>query len=47
LRFDPNKYKWTWFEEPDLNNETTAIAIYEKDFPNSIIKQLKREELLK
>ena len=46
-RFDPSKYKWIWFEEPDLGNKTTAIAIYEKDFPSSIIKQLNKEQLLK
>ena len=36
-----------WFDEPDLNNKTTAIAIYAKDFPSSIKKDLKKEELLK
>ena len=46
-RFDPSKYKWTWFDEPDLDNQTTAIAVYEKDFPSSIIQKLKKEELLK
>lgn len=46
-RFDPSKYKWTWFEEPDLDNKITAIAIYEKDFPSSIIRELKKETLLK
>lgn len=45
-RFDPSKYKWTWFEEPDLDNKTTAIAIYEKDFPSSIKKELQKEQLL-
>ena len=46
-RFDPSKFKWTWFDEPDLNNKTTAIAIYEKDFPGIIKRKLKQEKLLK
>ena len=46
-RFDPSKYKWMWFNEPDLGNKTTAIAIYGKDFPSSIIQKLNREQLLK
>ena len=46
-RFDPCKFKWMWFDEPDLDNNTTAIAIYAKDFPSSIKKDLKKEELLK
>lgn len=25
--------RWTWFDEPDLDNKTTAIAIYPNDFP--------------
>jgi hypothetical protein len=45
-RFSPNKYQWTWFDEPDLNNQTTAIAIYEKDFPGFIRRKLKQEKLL-
>ena len=45
-RFDPSKFKWTWFDEPDLNNKTTAIAIYEKDFPGCIKRKLKQEKLL-
>ena len=45
-RFDPSKFKWTWFDEPDLGNRTTAIAIYEKDFPGFIRKKLKQEKLL-
>ena len=35
-----------WFNEPDLNNKTTAIAIYAKDFPSCIKKELKQENLL-
>jgi len=46
-RFDPSKYKWVWFDEPDLGNKTTAIAIYANDFPSSIIQKLNREQLLK
>lgn len=46
-RFDSSKYKWTWFEEPDLGNKTTSIAIYANDFPSSIIHQLNKEQLLK
>ena len=46
-RFDPTKYKWMWFDEPDLGNKTTAIAIYANDFPSSIIQKLNREQLLK
>lgn len=45
-RFSPSKYQWTWFDEPDLNNKTTAIAIYEKDFPGFIRRKLKQEKLL-
>ena len=44
--FDPSKYKWTYFIEPDLGNKMTAIAIYENDFPCSIKQKLKREKLL-
>jgi len=36
---------WTWFEEPDLNNKTTAIAIYPKSFPKEIQKELNKEKL--
>lgn len=46
-RFDPCKYKWMWFDEPDLDYKTTAIAIYADDFPSSIIHQLNKEQLLK
>lgn len=46
-RFDPGKYKWVWFDEPDLDYKTTAIAIYANDFPSSIIHQLNKEQLLK
>ena len=35
-----------WFNEPDLDNKTTAIAIYAKDFPSYIKKELKQENLL-
>lgn len=45
-RFDPCKFKWMWFNEPDLDNKTTAIAIYTKDFPSCIKKELKQENLL-
>lgn len=45
-RFDPGKFKWMWFNEPDLDNKTTAIAIYAKDFPSCIKKELKQENLL-
>jgi len=45
-RFSPSKYQWTWFDEPDLDNKTTAIAIYEKDFPGFIRRKLKQEKLL-
>lgn len=44
--FDPSKYKWTYFTEPDLDNKLTAIAIYEKDFPGIIKRKLKNEKLL-
>jgi hypothetical protein len=46
-KFDPNNFRWTYFREPDLDNKITAIAIYEKDFPSSIIKELMKEKLLK
>lgn len=46
-RFDPCKYKWMWFDEPDLDYKTTSIAIYANDFPSSIIHQLNKEQLLK
>ena len=46
-RFDPDKYKWMWFDEPDLDYKTTSIAIYANDFPSSIIHQLNKEQLLK
>lgn len=46
IKFDPAKYQWTWFTEPDLDNKMTAIAVYEKDFPCSIRSKLKREKLL-
>ena len=45
-RFDPSKFKWTWFDEPDLGNKTTAIAIYANDFPGFIKKDLNKEKLL-
>ena len=45
-RFDPCKFKWMWFDEPDLDNKTTAIAIYVKDFPKNIKRNLKNERLL-
>lgn len=45
-RFDPTKFKWMWFDEPDLGNKTTAIAIYAKDFPYEIRYKLKKEKLL-
>jgi hypothetical protein len=43
--FDPNHYKWTYFTEPDLDNKLTAIAIYEKDFPENIKRKLKKLKL--
>lgn len=46
-KFDPDKYKWMWFDEPDLDYKTTSIAIYANDFPSSIIHQLNKEQLLK
>ena len=46
-RFDPCKFKWMWFDEPDLNNKTTTIAIHADDFPGFIKRDLKKEELLK
>ena len=46
-RFDQDKYKWMWFDEPDLDYKTTSIAIYANDFPSSIIHQLNKEQLLK
>ena len=46
-QFDPSKYKWTYFTEPDLDYKMTSIAIYEKDFPGIIKKKLKNEKLLK
>ena len=45
-RFDPHEYKWTWFDEPDLDYKTTSIAVYEKDFPGNIKRKLKNENLL-
>lgn len=45
-RFDPSKFKWTYFDEPDLDNKTTSIALYENDFPCSIKSKLKKERLL-
>ena len=45
--FDPSKYKWTYFREPDLDYKMTSIAIYENDFPNFIKRKLKQENLLK
>lgn len=47
INFDPSKYQWVHFNEPDLDNKITAIAIYEKDFPNSIQIKLKHEKLFK
>lgn len=46
-KFSPSEYQWMWFDEPDLGNKTTAIAVYEKDFPSSIKRKLYREQLLK
>lgn len=46
-RFDPSKFKWTWFDEPDLDNKTTSIAIYVNDFPGTIKRKLQNEKLLK
>ena len=46
-RFDPSKFKWTWFDEPDLDNKTTSIAIYANDFPGTIKRKLQNEQLLK
>ena len=43
--FDPSKYKWSYFIEPDLGNKMTAIAIYEKDFPENIKRKLKKLKL--
>ena len=45
-RFSPGEFQWTWFDEPDLGNKTTAIALYEKDFPSFIRRKLKKEKLL-
>ena len=45
-RFDPNHFQWVYFNEPDLDNKMTAIAVYENDFPNSIVRKLKSEKLL-
>jgi len=45
--FDPSKYKWSYFIEPDLGNKMTAIAIYENDFPGIIKRKLKNSQLLK
>lgn len=45
-RFDPSKYKWTYFTEPDLDYKMTSIAIYENDFPSFIKRKLKMEKLL-
>ena len=56
LSVDINKWKtlldntetlYSEFHEPDLDNRLTSIAIYEKDFPSSIIRELKKETLLK
>ena len=44
--YDPSRFKWAMFREPDLDNKTTAIAIYAKDFPSCIKKELKQEKLL-
>ena len=46
-KFDPSKYKWTYFTEPDLDYKMTSIAIYENDFPSFIKRKLKQENLLK
>ena len=46
-QFDPSKYKWTYFTEPDLDYKMTSIAIYENDFPSFIKRKLKQENLLK
>ena len=45
-RFDPSKYQWTWFDEPDLNNKTTAIAIHENSLTDYLKHIIKKEELL-
>lgn len=46
-KYSPCEYKWIWFDEPDLGNRTTAIAIYPNDFPEFIQHKLSREPLLK
>ena len=43
--FSPCDYKWIWFNEPDLNNKTTSIAIYPNEFPKEIQKKLDKEKL--
>lgn len=47
LHYSPSEYKWIWFDEPDLGNRTTAIAIYPNDFPEFIQHKLSKEALLK
>ena len=44
--YDPSRFKWAMFREPDLDNKITSIAIYENDFPNNIKRELKKEQLL-
>ena len=46
-RFDPSHFQWAYFNEPDLDNKMTAIAVYENDFPGFIRHRLKREKLLR
>ena len=46
-KYSPCEYKWIWFDEPDLGNRTTAIAIYPNDFPEFIQHKLSKEALLK
>lgn len=46
-KYSPCEYKWIWFDEPDLGNRTTAIAIYPNDFPEHIRRKLSRLPLLK
>ena len=44
--YDPSRFKWAMFREPDLDNKITSIAIYENDFPGCIKRNLKNEKLL-
>ena len=45
-KFDPSKYKWTWFDEPDLDYKTTAIAIHEIDIYNDELKKFIKNQKL-